>query len=337
MHRRRAVVLGWIGIFSAVAIACSGSSGDDLGVGGDDTSGGGDSGLDATVGSDGGPSGTSDSGPASGDSGPGGGLLPDGGRDFSTDTSLFYGGPSRCSTAGVQLCEDFETGTLDPTTWKVVGGHTPTIDGAHVARGAKALHIVVNGNGASMIQESKTFPAVDNTYWGRVFVYFDKLPAHTQPDGGMTYSHWTFAYGQGTGATNGQIRLSGQLQKTGANYINHFGVGTDDQSPSGTGDWTNSDDDPAGSPLGVPTGKWACVEWLHDGKNNVTRFFWDDTEHPSLATTATKHGGVVANQYLMPTFTSTTIGWQEYQVSTQTFEMWVDEIAIDSQRIGCVQ
>ncbi|HEX7666975.1 MAG TPA: hypothetical protein VF407_20740 [Polyangiaceae bacterium] len=336
MHRRRAVGLGFIGISASVAIACSGSSGDDLGAGGDDNSvGGSDSGVDATVGTDSGPIGTSDSGSGE-DSGPGGGLLPDGGRNFSTDTSLFYGGPSRCSTAGVKLCEDFETGTLDKSTWKVVG-NAPTIDGTHTARGSKALHIAITGNGASMIQESKTFPATDNTYWGRIFVWFDKIPGHTQPDGGMTYSHWTFAYGQGTGATTGQIRLSGQLQKTGANYINHFGVGTDDQSATGTGDWTNSDNDPTGNPMGVPTGKWACIEWLHDGKNNVTRFFWDDEEHPSLATSATKHGGVAANQYIMPNFTSTTIGWQEYQASTQPFEMWVDEIAIDSQRIGCVQ
>ncbi|MEO8801178.1 MAG: hypothetical protein ABI551_25020, partial [Polyangiaceae bacterium] len=286
-----------------VGVACSSSSGGDLGAADDTSGGGGDSGVDATVGADGGPIGTTDSGPV-GEAGPTG----DGGRDFSTDSSLFYGSTSRCATAGVQLCEDFESGSLDTATWKVVG-KAPTVDGAQHARGTKALHIVVDGNGASMIQEKKTFPEPDNTYWGRIFVYFDKIPGHIQTDGGMTYSHWTFAYGQGTGATTGQIRLSGQLQKTGASYINHFGVGTDDKSATGTGDWTTSDDDPAGTPMGVPTGKWACIEWLHDGKNDVTRFFWDAVEHTSLATTAKKHGGVGANDYILPTFTSTTIGW----------------------------
>ena len=29
-------------------------------------------------------------------------------------------------------------------------------------------------------------------------------------------------------------------------------------------------------------------------------------------------------------------GWAEYQPATQTFEMWIDEIAVDSSRIGCV-
>lgn len=329
MSRGRVIVLGLIGVW-VVAVGCSSSSGDDLGVGDGASGGGGDSGVDATVSSDGGPTVSVDSGSA--DSGG----LADGGRDLSTDSSLFYGSTSRCATAGVQLCEDFESGNLDTATWKVVG-KTPTVDGIQHARGAKALHIVVDGDGASMIQEKKTFPEPDNTYWGRIFVYFDKIPAHIQTDGGMTYSHWTFAYGQGTGATTGQIRLSGQLQKTGASYINYFGVGTDDKSATGTGDWTASDDDPAGSPMGVPTGKWACIEWLHDGKNDVTRFFWDAVEHTSLATSAKKHRGVATNDYIMPSFTSTTIGWQEYQASTQTFEMWVDEIAIDTNRIGCVQ
>jgi hypothetical protein len=29
-------------------------------------------------------------------------------------------------------------------------------------------------------------------------------------------------------------------------------------------------------------------------------------------------------------------GWAEYQATTQKFELWFDEIAIDRERIGCV-
>lgn len=257
-------------------------------------------------------------------------------RDFSTDASLFFG-DSRCADAGVQLCEDFETGTLDTSTWTIVGT-APTIDGTEHARGSKALHVLITGKGASMIRETKTFPEVGDTYWGRVFVYFHQLPHEIAADGGMPYSHWTFAYGAGTGDP-GQIRVSGQLQLKGAKYINLFGVGTDDGVPipsdAGTGDWTLSDNDPDGGPMTVPASSWQCIEWLHDGTNQVTRFFWNDTEHPSLMTTETKHGGNPVD-YVLPAFTSVTIGWQEYQTSVETFEMWVDEIAIDSNRIGCV-
>jgi hypothetical protein len=147
----------------------------------------------------------------------------------------------------------------------------------------------------------------------------------------MTYAHWTFAAASGTGVA-GEIRLSGQLQ----NGKNLFGVGTDSQGQAGgTGDWTTSDKDPNGQPAAVPTGKWLCMEWLHKGATNETRFYWDAAEHPSLATTASKNGGN-GNPYILPTFTNVWIGWQEYQPSSLNFEMWVDEIAIDPARIGCV-
>ena len=58
---------------------------------------------------------------------------------------------------------------------KVVGT-PPTVDGVQFARGAKALHVNITGNGASYIRETKTFPIPNDRYWGRMFVYFHKLP-----------------------------------------------------------------------------------------------------------------------------------------------------------------
>lgn len=247
----------------------------------------------------------------------------DGGRDLSSDRALFFG-VSRCGSAGLRFCEDFESGSLDTATWTKVGA-APVVDGLQHARGTKALHITVNGNGPSYIRETKSFPATNNSYWGRMFVWFESLPVAP-----LTYAHWTFAAATGT-VVPGEIRLSGQLQ----NGMNLFGVGTDNRTPTGTGDWTNSDKDPA-SPLAVPTKQWLCIEWLHQGSTNETRFFWDAVEHPSLYTSSSKHGGN-ANAYVLPQFDALWVGWNEYQPSTEKFEMWVDEIALDGQRIGCVQ
>jgi hypothetical protein len=47
------------------------------------------------------------------------------------------------------------------------------------------------------------------------------------------------------------------------------------------------------------------------------------------------HGGAQV-PYVLPTFNRVWLGWQEYQTSTEPFELWIDEIAIDSHRIGCV-
>ena len=146
----------------------------------------------------------------------------------------------------------------------------------------------------------------------------------------MDYAHWTFVAASGTGVS-GEIRLSGQ-RSSGDNW---FGVGTDDRTdPEGTGDWTTSDHDPGGSPKPVPLHEWLCVEWMHSGRTNETRFFLDGVEHPSLHTTETVNGGN-GKPFILPEFTNVWVGWQEYQPSTETFELWMDEIAIDSSRIGC--
>ena len=296
----------------AAKASADGSPGDDIAADAGTTPAPGDAGspADASVG---GADGTASTG--------------DGGRDFSTDRATFFG-DSRCADSGVQLCEDFENGMIDPA-W-TVEGTKPVVDTMEHARGTHALHITQHGNGLSYIKETSTFPEANNTYFGRVFVYFKSLPAPL-PDGGMTYAHWTMLAGSGTGQP-GEIRVSGQLQ----NGRNLFGVGTDTGTDdAGSGDWTNSDNDPKGSPTAVPLGQWLCIEWMHKGDTSETQFWWDGALHPSLSTTASMHGGN-SNPYVLPQFTQVWVGWQEYQTSSEVFELWIDEIAIDSQRIGCV-
>jgi hypothetical protein len=242
-----------------------------------------------------------------------------------TDRTTFFGA-SRCATANLQLCEDFEAGTLDESLWQVTGA-APVIDDVHAARGSRALHVTVSGKGSSYIKEARTFPAANDTYFGRAFFYFQSLPGPP-----LSYAHWTVIAASGTGVS-GEIRVGGQFQ----NGRNLFGVGTDNSvDPNGTGDWTNSDADPDGAPNDVPVGEWVCLEWMHKGDTSETRFWWDGIEHPSLDTTpATPHGGNSAEPFILPQFTDVWLGWYEYQVTDQAFELWIDEIAIDGQRIGC--
>jgi hypothetical protein len=246
---------------------------------------------------------------------------------FSTDRNLFFGA-SRCADAGFQLCEDFESGQIDNATWSQASSGNLAVETTDHARGTHALHITQAGNGSSYIRETKTFPATNNTYFGRAFFKFIRLPMNAD----MSYAHWTILAGSGT-VVDGEIRVSGQL----SNSTNLFGVGTDNRTmATGTGDWTTSDNDPNGMPGAVPTNTWICIEWMHDGQHNETRFYWDDVEHPSLHTTSTMNGGN-GMPYLMPQFTNVWVGWAEYQTSSVPFELWVDEIAIDSARIGCVR
>jgi hypothetical protein len=117
-----------------------------------------------------------------------------------------------------------------------------------------------------------------------------------------------------------------------------LGVGTDNRNePEGSGDWTNADDDPKGAAKPVAEKQWSCVEWMGDYMADETKFFLDGVEHPSLATTlTTKHGGNPDRPFYLPEFSAIWFGWAEYQPTTQQFELWFDEIAIDPERIGCV-
>jgi hypothetical protein len=73
---------------------------------------------------------------------------------------------------------------------------------------------------------------------------------------------------------------------------------------------------------------------MHNGDATETRFWWDGVEHPSLATSKTKNG-TGGKPYVLPKYTQVFIGWHEWQGSTVKAELWVDEIAIDKERIGC--
>lgn len=247
---------------------------------------------------------------------------PTGDRDLSTDRALFFG-KSRCANSGLQLCEDFESGVVS-NAW-TLSGPGLTVDSMNAARGMKALHIVHPSSGKSAIQETKTFPAPNNTYYGRIFVYFKTLPKNPE----MNYSHWTLIAANGQSATPGEIRLGGELEQG----RNSFAVGTD--SRTGTGDWGFNDSDKPFRP--VPINEWMCLEWMHKGDTNETRFWWDGVEHKSMYTSAKKHGGYQDKDFILPNFDRLWIGWTSYSSSPQTFELWIDEIAIDPKRIGCVQ
>lgn len=237
---------------------------------------------------------------------------------YSTDRGEFFGAP-RCADLDVDLCDDFEAGTLDTSTWTPRG--TVSLDSTRAARGSQSAHFYAEGNGFAYISETKTFPAANNAFWGRMFFYIDALPV--TPD----YAHFTLIEATGTGDSS-RVRVGGQYRK--------FGVGSDGGP---TGDWTNIDRDPTqDSAREVPEKEWVCIEWLYDGSKDETRFFWDGVEHPSLATYPdVPHGGNSGAQYLLPEFNEVWVGWWMYQAgpTPDHFDVWIDEVAIDDERIGC--
>jgi len=217
------------------------------------------------------------------------------------------GGPSRCATSGAVFCEDFENG-LDAAKWTTTksGEASAVVDETHAARGKKALHVhTANGAGFAYIQEKKTFPIMNNMVFGRIYVWFD--------DAITTDGHFSLAEGSGTG-TKALIRFGGQYQS--------FGVGTD-AGPSG--DWTDRDN------TAIPNKKWLCMEFQFKSDTNEFRVWWDDKELTSLRSGPSKHPN-----FTMPQFTSLWFGWWMYN-KQEPQDLWIDDIAVNNQPIGCVK
>jgi len=231
------------------------------------------------------------------------------GTGSAGNANLGLGGTSRCATAGVALCEDFENG-LDTAIWTTTksGDATIEVDAAHPARGSKALHIKTAGSGYAYITEKKTFPATNNILYGRMFVYLG--------DPFSTDGHFTLAEGAGTGDP-AKIRFGGQYKA--------FGVGTDG---GGSGDWTDKDDQP------FPAQTFICTEFQFKADSNEFHVWLDDAERPLLNRGVTQHAS-----FTMPTFNSLWFGYWLYAGSipgeTEAQELWIDEIAVDFKPIGC--
>jgi hypothetical protein len=282
------------GAGGAGGAAAAGVAGTSLGGSGGDVAGSG--------GAAGGTGGVSGGGGAGGVGA--GGVGGSGGAIGTGGTGGIGSGASRCSTAGVLLCESFESG-LDSNVWTplVSGEGTVVVDELHAFRGTKALHVkVVNAGHKAAISETKTFPIANNVLFARMFLWFDTF---------TTTVHFTMAEAPQV-AAGAWIRFGGQGGK--------FGVGTDHGA---SGDWLQQDTVP------VPTKQWTCMEFEFKGDSNEFHVWQDDAPRPALDTGAAKHAG-----FVIPPMTSLWFGWQTYS-NQAPGEFWIDEIAIDSKPIGC--
>jgi hypothetical protein len=292
----------------------TGGSGDG---GADD--GGADSGGSSGTGGGSGSGGSSGNGGSAGKGGSGGaGAGGTGGRSYSTDPTTFFG-DSRC-TSDLDFCEDFEEASLNTQRWRIQSGAgDPAVETVRAARGMRSVHFHTEDNGLALLHTTEPFPVPNNRYYGRLFVWFDSMP--TAPE----WALWAIAASR-TDEDESESRIGGQYDNT----INRFGISTN-YGP--TGDWTRLDEDP-GDP--VPLRTWVCVEWLHDGQNDVTDLWWDGVPRPSLHTTATDHGGA-SGEYRLANTDSMFIGFWVFQAMTvpDHFDVWIDEVATDTERIGC--
>jgi hypothetical protein len=224
--------------------------------------------------------------------------------------------PSNCPGAGGRVCESFESGSINTTLWSLTqAGMTVTVDGTHVYRGTKAMHVhsdAVPSGGTGGTRkgaiDTGLSPTINPMYL-RIFVYIDKQvpPGGNLMDvqgGGPSYTGSVLAYGDGTA----------WLEVL--NY-NNTGPHFDQVSmPS--------------QPLSA--GTWMCleVETISDtGSGGGMNVWFNDSPVGNLSPM-----GITQ----LPLYIDAVFGLDfSDPVPAPAVDVWFDEIMIDSQRITCAK
>jgi hypothetical protein len=226
------------------------------------------------------------------------------------------------SCAGAIACDDFEgnvTGAA-PAMWTVdigpVGTGTVKVDTTRAFSGTKSLRITVmprmDHNRAFITRALPALPG--NAFYGRMMIWVVATP----PSG----VHWDNIRAQGFFAgtmMDGQYNYGGG-QTTGNLMANY---------------WTKASDCWKSSSRKLTTGKWACIEWLYDGGHDEMHYWLDKEEVADLAVPQKGDGCYGPNVWHAPPFEKLSLGWYNAQPSPIPIEMWVDDVAVDTKRIGC--
>jgi hypothetical protein len=138
--------------------------------------------------------------------------------------------------------------------------------------------------------------------------------------------HWTMLNASGSvpghSGVTAYVRYGGQLAgKLMANY---------DTSGASTDCWQHS-------ATVMPIGKWVCFAWRFHGQTNEMELWMDGTELTDLHVSGSGQGCIgngLGGQWLAPTYTSASLGWESYQQDVG-HTMYVDDVVLDVASVGC--
>jgi hypothetical protein len=274
-----------------------------------------------------GSSGGSGSGGASGTAGTAGaagagGAAADAGSDARTDGGTKVdGGPSLCTPGKYVICEDFEATAAGavPMGWTKHGGAAVVADQA--ARGTHSLKIDAAINGERRIYADAS--RLGSGHWGRIFYKVQAPPVLSCDTNPVLHS--TIVAFQGVGPTRGaeEVRVVDTVEDQQGKHQFLYNV-----QPSGA-------EFGKGSPYNWQfDGAWHCAEWHIDNPTQSYHFYIDGAEVTSIAI---DHGpGNYAGTEIPPVFSQVRVGWNNYQKACAPGSVaWIDEVAMDPQRIGC--
>lgn len=234
------------------------------------------------------------------------------------------------------FCDDFEDHALAqppgaPWRMSVNDGSSISVDEVQAFSGTQAAHVNATLGAAyrrgymALDQGSPAniFPAAAQEMYGRSMMYLQAIPG--------VMSHWTFIQGEGPsadGTHNALYRYGGQHQN-GAQLMANYETTTNAVS---TDCWDHS-------ASVMPTATWTCVEWRFAVATNEMQFWLNGTELTDIHVTQQGEGCVgnsLNGQWIAPpAFETLYLGWEHYQLPTNPIDLWIDDVVISTERVGC--
>jgi hypothetical protein len=299
------------------------------------SSGGGGAGGGGGLGGQGGsPAGSAGSAGTAGAQGGTAGQAAGGSGGDSSTTDGGAGGASPCPGL---ICEDFESGSIDPAKWETSSsGGTLAVQTQQVAHGKYALHLQGLGSGsddwATLFAKNAPAALKSPTTFGRASMYFSSgisASLHIQ---------FSFAGSNGTGSGTGPAPLTKLRYLEVGSYNGQWQLAMDIH------DVTPNIEDSAYPGGTIPTNKWVCVEWeLEDQPERITLWVGGnqagvfDNMHINYSSDGTKSGGTFyqgKTSGIIGVFDTFGIGFHDWHPA-KAFDVYYDDVVLDTKRIGC--
>ena len=274
--------------------------------------------------------------------------VPDAGAGGSGGSSGASGGPGGSSGAAGSagsngcsglFCEDFEGGMIDPAKWdlKEGAGGTALVQQDIVAHGKYALHVhglASQTDDYALIVTKAAPAALKGVHFGRSYFFITPKPlssGHTQ---------MVLAGMNGSGSANGPGPFPKLRYMEVANINGGWQIGFDllDIAPL-----IEEVAYPAGSPQ-VPTTAWTCMEWQFSDTPDTVNLWIDgkaigtfDDQHvsypPGHAPGAPLYNGTSSG--LIGSYDLFGFGFHDWHPN-KPFDLYYDDIVLDTQRVGCL-
>ena len=227
------------------------------------------------------------------------------GDDDNTAADADLANPSLCTLANAVLCDGFETTpVLSPPWFFINKASVTTLDTSRAYRGDQSIHFETNvqsdseGVRHAELTETAALPLPE--FYVRAFMYMPSPAPEHDP------------------------RFMGLLQTDAPNdgpQVYMHGGAVELVAPGGT--------TTAASPL--PLDQWVCFEWYVkvDAAAGSMRAWINETELPELAFSGNTDESNGLGRF------SFGLAFFGQPVDQPIFDIWYDEIVLDSARVGC--